>query len=457
MDNDEVTEFDFAGVNVSSFNALDWGPGPSDPVEQMEAQEHQDALELTDKEFYVSVSGSQTPRSDALWVCEAFFGRVVRTCRDLVVKAIGNYPEHEHALKRWWKVYQQVKGVEYTHLDQVAGDIQSLLLDALKFDAFRRSLVTTMTMQFGNKFFRVRCRSEEDVPLRLPSRRSKLSSLIEGAQMHLSSRDSASYVEAPGHSGHTLVTIAIVASGNVLCLGPAGKDAHLQRTVGTSEFQISQVNLEEKKLYTYTRFDEELLVDDGRSSRMNDQHCRAVVEASLHDSRPIPFETVLIGKNSDVYSRIAEAAAFYSEGSRSIVKVGIVISRACVTFIDQNNYHVRDATFDLGDVSLEEFEGQLQKLVAEASKRFDDRLLAYAYHFLGERPGDTMDEERQAIVEALFGLIKGQEGGENIQQGWDLLRRRPITPWTALSAIENQWGIKLKEEPYEAAVISEKA
>jgi hypothetical protein len=148
-----------------------------------------------------------------------------------------------------------------------------------------------------------------------------------------------------------------------------------------------------------------------------------------------------------MHARLTEAAAFYGEGNRSIIHVGVVFSDSYVTFIKPSPSFLTKLKFEMPDVPWIVFEQQLKTIETEATRRVEQKLLAACYNFLGERQGEPLGHEEQAIVDTLFELMKPRHVTHGLQDGWDQLCRRGIKTYAALLAIEESWGVTLLEEP----------
>jgi hypothetical protein len=401
------------------------------PEETVDPEPAPDPLDIDENECRVQVAEPVHLLSNQLWTQELFFGRAIRIHRDLVEEAIEAFPQHDMAVKRWWKVYQKIRGKPSFDTGSFAGaNKHSLLEDALKFDRFYSGELSSMTLQLGNRIFQLITNSGEDVPPRLSASRRKFSTVHAAAEIDIGERGvspfSGSWSEH--HTGEIYAISAIIAGGEIVAAGPLNIEAKLAMIYQGGSFQVTKIDLNgaESKDHTFVN-----LMDPAR--RRN----------TLIETEALAFE---IG--STMHARFAEAAAFYGEGNRSIIQSGIVISDTYVSFIKPSHNFFSRQKIEMHDVSFAAFEQQVNLIEAEGTRRAEQKLVAACRNFLGERPGEALGVEEQAILDALYELMRPEYVTNGVQSGWDQLSRRGMNVYTALSRIEDKWGITLMEEPW---------
>jgi hypothetical protein len=399
------------------------------PEETVDPEPAPDPLDIHENECRVQISEPVHLLSNQLWSQELFFGRAIRIHRDLVEEAIEAFPQHETAIKRWWKVYQQVR----TKPSFAAGSFDrankhSLLDDALKFDLFYQSGLSSMSLQIGNRLFQLVTNNGEDVPPSLSSGRRKFSTVHAAAEINIGERGGSPFSDSwsEHHTGEIYAISAIISGSEIVAAGPLNVEAKLARIDQGGPFQVTQVSLNGFKSSDHAFVN---LMDPAR--RRN----------TLIETEDFAFET-----GSTMHARFAEAAAFYGEGNRSIIQIGIVISDTYVSFIKPSHNFFSRQKIEMHDVSFADFEQQVNLIEAEGTRRAEQRLVAACRNFLGERPGEALGVEEQTIVDALYELMRSEFVTNGVQSGWDQLSRRGISVYTALSRIEDKWGITLIEE-----------
>jgi hypothetical protein len=388
-----------------------------------------DPLDIDKNECRMEIGEPIHVHSDLLWTRELFFGRAIRIHRDLVEEAIEAFPEQELAIKRWWKVYQQMRprpGFAPGSFD--TANKHTLLDDALKFDLFYQSGLSSMSLQLGNQLFRVISNSGEDVPPSLLRSRNRFSSFGQDVDMSIISEGGTSSFAghwSEGHKGEIHAISAVIVGDKLVAAGPLLVDSQLDMAADGTSFQVTQVRLNGSKSIDHT------LVN--------------LMEPLRRRNTLIETEEFALEPGATLHARFLEAAAFYGDGNRSFVQVGIVISDTRVSFIKPSRNLFFRQKVDLPGVSLVAFKQELNSIEAEATRRAEQKLKAACRNFLGGRPEEVLGAEDQAIVDALYELMRQEFVTNGLQHGWDQLSRRGIEVHSALWQIEEKWGITLNE------------
>jgi hypothetical protein len=397
--------------------------------EELPAQEPaSDPLDIDKESCRVEIRDAAQLHSNLLWERELYFGRAIRIHRDLVEEAIEAFPEHDLAIKRWWKVFQQSRSkCGFAPGSFASANKHSLLDDALKFNLFYESGLSSMSFQLGNRLFQVVSNHGEDNPPSLHCSRRRFSSMGQDVEMYISGSGSGSPFRASwaeNHKGEIHAISAIISGNEMVAVGPLRVDAEVNSTKTKSAFQVAKVTLTGSKTTDHTLVG---LMDPARRNGL------------------VKTEEFTIEAGSPLYARFLEAAAFYGEGNRSIVQLGIVISDKYVSFIEPTHNLFSRQKLEMPCVSLVDFTRELNLIEAEGISRVERKLNAACRNFLGERPEEVLGVEDQAIVDALYELMRFEFVTNGVQQGWDQLSRRGIGVHNALWQIEEKWGITLNE------------